>query len=334
MVEFARMVDLHCHYLPAVDDGAANLNEGLDLIRAAHDNGISRILLTPHIHVGRYDNTNSSLQTRFETFRRAITAANIPVEIALAAEVRCSDDLFGLIEQEEVPFLLDAKGNKTLLLEMPHSHVPPGVDQLVRWLLKRNIRPMLAHPERNKEFMKYPHRLADLCSAGCLTQITAAAVIGRFGEKSQHAAHALLNDDLVSVIATDAHNLQHRPPLLREAANWVAQNFGEERAWRLVGATPAALSTGNFYRRAAQPRKSVAVIATHDLNLREAPQVAKPITVESFNSIKTAPTAGTDFCEQAFSRLREKLNERAAQPGGAGSKAARTLAIMDDWRVR
>lgn len=248
MNDFSRMVDLHCHYLPGVDDGAASLHEALELVRAAHANGISRIVLTPHMHVGRYENTFSSLRVRFETFRRAIAAEKIPVEIALAAEVRCSDELIDLIERDEVPFLLDARGNKTLLLEMPHSHVPPGADQFVRWLLKKNIRPLLAHPERNKELIKYPQRVAQLCKAGCLTQITAAAVVGRFGEKSQHAAQWLLHNNLVTIIATDAHNLQHRPPLLREAAQWVAQQFGDEHAWRLVGAGPAALSTGNFRR--------------------------------------------------------------------------------------
>lgn len=309
MAEFAHMVDLHCHFLPAVDDGAESLEDAVALVRAAHANGISRILLTPHIHVGRYDNTRSSLSVRFETFRRALLAAAIPVELALAAEVRCSDEMIGLIERDEVPFLLDARGNKTLLLEMPHSHVPPGVDQLVRWLLKRNIRPLLAHPERNKEFMAYPQRVADLCTAGCLTQVTAAAVIGRFGERAQTTAQWLLDNDLVSIIATDAHNLQHRPPLLREAARWVADRYGVEHAWRLVGAAPAALSVGNF-RRVRRPLRATEISAQAQHRAKAKTNTSVVIGAHKAASVKVAESnmTGSGLCERAFAQLRDLLH--------------------------
>lgn len=314
MAEFERMVDVHCHFLPAVDDGAANLAEGIALVRASHANGISRILLTPHIHVGRYDNTRSSLEVRFETFRRALLSANIPVELALAAEVRCSDELMGLIERDEVPFLLDARGNKTLLLEMPHSHVPPGIDQLVRWLQKKNIRPLIAHPERNKEFMVQPQRIADLCKAGCLTQITAAAVIGRFGDKAQTTARWLLDNNLVAIIATDAHNARHRPPLLREAAQWVANRYGVEHAWRLVGATPAALTVGNFRR---VPLLTTVVQSNKKIKAKEKAKepVSEPVAFNAGEPIAvsaTAPSAASgNLCAQAFMQLRALLRGRA-----------------------
>lgn len=308
MAEFERMVDLHCHFLPAVDDGAENLAESIALVRAAHANGISRILLTPHIHVGRYENTRSSLAVRFETFQRALRSAEIPLELALAAEVRCSDELIGLIERDEVPFLLDARGNKTLLLEMPHSHVPPGVDQLVRWLQKRNIRVLLAHPERNKEFMAHPQRVADLCKAGCLTQVTAAAVIGRFGERAQATAHWLLDNNLVSIIATDAHNLRHRPPLLREAAQWVAQRYGAEHAWRLVGAAPAALTAGNFRR---VPLLTKVVNMSEKIKTKENASAIVPAELrnsEATSAKVTEPSAAKrSLCEQAFAQLRALL---------------------------
>jgi protein-tyrosine phosphatase len=314
MAEFEHMVDLHCHFLPAVDDGAESLDEGVALVRAAYANGISRILLTPHIHAGRYDNTRSSLTTRFEAFRRALRAAELPVELALAAEVRCNDEMIGLIERDELPFLLGAHGNKTLLLEMPHSHVPPGVDQLVRWLRKRNIRPLLAHPERNKEFIAYPHRVADLCKAGCLTQVTAAAVIGRFGEKAQATAQWLLDNDLVSVIATDAHNLQHRPPLLREAAHWVAERYGVEHAWRLVGAAPAALTVGNF-RRVSRPDIVAAINVKEQVKIKPKITTSTPVVygARKFSGVKVTESeiSSGGVCERAFAQLRELLRSHA-----------------------
>jgi len=324
MAEFSRMVDIHCHFLPGVDDGAASLQEGLDLVKAASANGISRILLTPHIHAGRYDNTLAALQLRFESFRRALSGAHIPVEIALAAEVRCNDELIGLVERDEVPLVRDARGNKVLLLEMPHSHVPPGVEKLVAWLQKRDIRPLLAHPERNKELIAHPERLVVLCRAGCLMQITAASVIGRFGERAKNAAHLLLENDLVHVIATDSHNLQHRPPLLREAARWVAQRYGDEHAWRLVGANPAALSAGNFSRRVARGPE-VASASVRSVKRPVLPSTGADEVVSTGEKPK-------DLCEATLEQMHSDLRARVAQAAGAEVKAKRSTTQRGHWR--
>jgi protein-tyrosine phosphatase len=166
--------------------------------------------------------------------------------LALAGEVRLCDELMPLIDRGEVPLLESESGKKTLLLEFPHSHVPTGCEAFMRWLLRRNIVPLLVHPERNKELMVYPNRLQQLRETGCLVQITAAAVTGEFGKNAQRTAIFFLDKDWVNMVASDAHNLRHRPPLMREAADVIATRYGDAVAQRLFESAPTEIAGGSF----------------------------------------------------------------------------------------
>lgn len=240
------LVDLHCHYLPGVDDGADNLRQGLALVHAAAVNGISRIVLTPHVHPGRYHNTATSLQVHFDAFERAVREQRLPVKLALAAEVRFSDELFIQVERGDIPLIHGLGGSRVMLLEFPHSHVPERWRLVVQWLVRRGITPMVAHPERNKDVMRNPQLAADMARAGCLLQVTAAALLGGFGERARQIAEALLREGFATIIATDAHNLNHRPPLLREGGEAAARLVGESKAWDMVASLPAIISNGLF----------------------------------------------------------------------------------------
>lgn len=242
------MLDLHCHYLPGVDDGARTLEEGLALVRAAFVNGARRIVLTPHVHPGRYDNSLATLKPRFEAFQRAVELAQIPVQLALASEVRLCDELLTLLDSGQVPLLKAENGAQTLLLELPHNYIPTGCTTLIRWLLRRNIVPLLAHPERNKEMMAHPQHLQALREAGCKVQITAAAVIGRLGSRAQRTATFFFENNWVDAVASDAHNLHHRPPLMREAATYISRHYGDSVARRLFETQPSAFAGGGFGR--------------------------------------------------------------------------------------
>ena len=328
MLPWRDMVDLHCHYLPGVDDGARTLEQGLELLRRAFDNGINRIVLTPHVHPGRYDNTLQSLNSRFETFRRAVVSAQIPVQIALGGEVRFGDELLPMLERGAVPLFKTANGKQTLLLEFPHNQIPVGAERLVRWFRQNNITPMIAHPERNKELMKSPERLRTFLDEGCLVQVTAAAVIGKFGDRAQRTARYFLDRNWVSILATDAHNVEHRPPLLREAAERVASWYGDDVALRLVKVAPAAMSAGNF-NEVAQPKAAQAKTAPPEA----ASRIMVQIKIDERG--RREPTLGDgDLCGDALDHMRSELSKRAHRAGTAGKQAARILNLMKSWQTQ
>jgi protein-tyrosine phosphatase len=238
------MIDLHCHFLPGIDDGAQKLADGLALARAAVADGITYSVMTPHILPGRYDNTRSSIEPVFKDFRLALRKARIPLNIGMAAEVRLSPDIVALLSHNEVPFLGELNGYRIILLEFPHTHITPGADKLIERLLKDRIRPLIAHPERNQEVIRDLSKIEPFVEMGCFLQITAGALVGHFGRGPQRCAIELLEFDVFKVLASDAHNLTGRRPALREGMEAAARVIGDQSADDLVHQNPRMILRG------------------------------------------------------------------------------------------
>ncbi|MGP1680365.1 MAG: tyrosine-protein phosphatase [Burkholderiales bacterium] len=238
------MIDLHCHLLPGIDDGPETMAEALALAAHAVQSGIVRAVVTPHVHVGRYHNEFASIAADLARFRMELERRNIPLELGLGGEVRLGEEIIAMVMEERVPFIGERDGYRIMLLELPHSHIPVGSDKFVGWLLKQKIRPMIAHPERNKDVHHDINRITPFVSMGCWLQVTAGAVAGNFGEPSRKRAVQLLERGWVTVLASDAHNLEHRPPELEPGRRAAAAIVGEEASWKLVRDTPLAIVDG------------------------------------------------------------------------------------------
>ena len=238
------MIDLHCHLLPGIDDGPATLEEALEMARIAVANGITQSHVTPHLHPGRWENDRLKIAAAVEAYRAAVAQAGIPLEIGYAAEVRLDYEILPLIEAGRVPFLGTLDGQQVMLLEFPHSHVPVGADKFVAWLLAHGIRPMIAHPERNKDLMRDPARLEPFVREGCLLQLTADAVAGEFGDVCAQRAREFLERGWVTVLASDAHDTADRPPRMAQGRDAAAKIVGAEAAQRLVHDMPLRIVRG------------------------------------------------------------------------------------------
>ena len=240
------MIDLHCHVLPGIDDGAKTIDESLSLIRAAIDNGITHMMCTPHIQTGIYDNTLENIAEVFDQLARQVVQQSLNIQLAFAAEVRICPEIMILAKQGKLPFIGRWQEKDVLLLELPHSHVPAGTEQLINWLHKNGIIAMIAHPERNRDILADFSKFKQLARTGCLFQITAASVCGDFGESVQQLSYKLLLENLATIMATDAHSVKRRPPKLAEAKAVVAELIGQERAHQLVYETPKQISESKF----------------------------------------------------------------------------------------
>lgn len=238
------MIDLHCHLLPGIDDGPETLADALAMARLAVANGITEARVTPHLHVGRWDNDLVTIEKAVEGYRNELASAGIPLRLGFGAEVRLSYEVLPLIEAGRVPFLGEWEGGKVMLLELPHSHVPVGSDKFVAWLLNRGIRPMIAHPERNKDLLRDSSKLEPFVAAGCLVQLTAGAVAGEFGAECEARALEFLEKGWVTVLASDAHDVEDRPPSLAAGLDVARSILGREAAQDLVEASPRRIVYG------------------------------------------------------------------------------------------
>lgn len=240
------MIDLHNHLLPGIDDGAPDVDTALALARVAVADGITHMVCTPHIHPGRYDNTPDTIRQAFRSLALALREHDIPLRISAAAEVRFGMEVMQAVEARTIPYLGRWQGKKVLLLEFPHGDLPFGAEKLTTWLLAHGIVPLIAHPERNKTLLVHPGRLKPFLQQGCLLQVTAGSVAGHFGRACQELSHRLLEAGAVTVLASDAHNLEHRPPVLSEGMEHAAAIVGHAMARRLVEYAPWEIAQTHF----------------------------------------------------------------------------------------
>lgn len=239
------MIDLHSHILPGIDDGARSLDIALGMANQAVECGITHVVCTPHIHKGYFDNSLSSIRLSFKQFEQEVQKANIPLTFSFAAEVRVSEQIPSWARQGELPFLGTYNNKHVLLLEMPHSHIPQGIDVLVKWLIQQNIIPLIAHPERNRELLSEPHKFEWLQKTGCLFQLTAGALTGRFGDKVEKFAHFLMQEKAFDVVASDSHDLTRRPNDMSEAFA-IVEKFDSDLAVNTFKRVPQAIVSGSL----------------------------------------------------------------------------------------
>ncbi len=239
------MIDLHCHLLPGIDDGPETLEQALALARHAAASGIAKSVVTPHILPGRYENNLQGIRNAAEHFSAQLRERNIPLEIGYAAEVRIGPEVLDLCAAEQMPFLGEIDGYRVVLIEFPDSHILPGTDKLLGNLLKRNIRPLIAHPERNKDVMRDVGKIAPFVQMGCWLQLTAGSVTGVFGPTCQERSRQILERGWAAILASDAHNMYARRPEL-EAARAAAEDIvGERESWLMVRGRPGQIAENN-----------------------------------------------------------------------------------------
>ena len=232
------MIDLHCHMLPGIDDGAPDLDTALEMARVAVADGISMVACTPHIHPGRYENDSEGIALACEAFRLALAEADIDLEITYGADTQIVPDLLEGLQSGRIPTL---HGSRYFLFEPSHQIAQEGMLVLLQRVLDAGYVPVITHPERLHYVERHYDKFLQAVEMGAWLQLTAGSVTGRFGERIQTVAHRFLSDGVTHLLATDAHNLKNRAPLLAEGRDVAATLVGEEEAQRLVSARPAAV---------------------------------------------------------------------------------------------
>jgi protein-tyrosine phosphatase len=243
------MIDLHCHVLAGIDDGAVTVADSVALARCSQERGVEQIVATPHVSWS-YDNSAETIARLVEQTNVALTAAGSTVSVLAGAEIAMTRAVD--IRAEELA-RLTLGGGRWLLIECPFSNSVAGLDALVADLQEEGYGVVLAHPERCPALASDPALLESLLRSGVLASITAGSLVGRFGGTVARFARELMDAELVHNVASDAHDLERRQPGI--AAELEQAGFGALTDW-LAEEVPAAILSG---AETIPPRPPVAI---------------------------------------------------------------------------
>ncbi len=233
------MIDIHSHILPQMDDGPDHWETSLEMCKIASNDGIKNIVATPHMNEV-YNCDPVTIRKRVKELNQKIKGV-YDIEVLAGADVYLTYDLLDRVKSGEI---LTINDKCYLLLELPHNFITMNVEKIVFDLRLAGILPILTHPERNWVLQNKPKIIYALVNIGLYVQITGMSLTGGFGSKAMRCAKKLLKSSLVHNIATDAHSLTARPPLLSPALNKAKRIIGENAARRLVYDIPQKIIDG------------------------------------------------------------------------------------------
>lgn len=229
------MIDVHCHILPGIDDGPTDISESIEMAAMAARDGIETIVATPHVKDRIYP--AEIIQSKVEELNSRLAEQKIPVKILRGADVNA------LL----APSLLKdytINGTNNILYEFPHGYLPKNSGEILFNAIVAGLQPIITHPERNGSVLKDPKLLIELMRVNPLVQITAGSLTGYFGPEAQECAFYLLKKGVVHIIASDAHSIYGRRPVLSEGLKIAGEIIGPEKALKLVKTNPQAVVTG------------------------------------------------------------------------------------------
>lgn len=202
------MIDIHCHILPLVDDGPSSIEQMLSLAEQAANDGVTRIIATPHLFHPQFETTDVDVNLTVAEVNVLLNQRNVPVVVSSGHEIRLTGDL---IDEVRTGVALPLAGSRYLLIEFPSTGIPSYARQVFAELISDGYVPIIAHPEKNKAIIQNPTLLFDLVSNGAISQVTCASLIGKYGKDIQRFSIALLENGLAHLVASDAHHTEKRP---------------------------------------------------------------------------------------------------------------------------
>lgn len=244
------MVDIHCHLVPGIDDGAKTLRDSLEMASMAVSDGIGVIIVTPH-QLGNFkQNTGDIIRAATKDLQAELQRHGIPLRLMPGGDVRIEEDMIKKLVAGEVMSLGDHR--RHVLLELPHELYFP-LEPILQQLNRQKMVGILSHPERNLGLLRQRELLPKLVDAGCLMQITAGSLVGGMGEECQDLAVWMLEEGLVHFLATDAHSPKTRRPLLRRAYQETARLTDEKTAFDLCVVNPGCVALGRDVQAGRRP---------------------------------------------------------------------------------
>lgn len=218
------MIDIHSHILPGIDDGAGDMDDTLEMLRMAAGCGIKEMIATPHCNVpGMYENYFSQEYVdKLRRVQRAAREEQIPVKVLPGMEVFSTYNVPDLIVQGKI---MPLNQSRYILMEFAFDEEPEFAEDVLKRVREVGAKPVIAHAERYEFVQEDPQIVYEWRKKGYLVQLNKGSFLGRFGRRARRAAYLMMDHNLVSVIASDAHSPYQRTPYMLDAYDVLKEEY-------------------------------------------------------------------------------------------------------------
>jgi len=206
------LVDMHSHFLPAIDDGATNIEESLALLKTFEGRGYQKIITTPHIIQDLYENTPETIIPALEHVKKALSESGSTLQIHAAAEYFIDENFISLLD-DDVP-LLTLKDN-LVLVETGFMNEPVNLREVLFKMRLKGYKPVFAHPERYMYLQNKREKLEEIFDSGVYLQINTMSLGGYYGLPALKMAEWMIEQGFVHFLGSDCHRVRHLEPLER-----------------------------------------------------------------------------------------------------------------------
>ena len=229
-----RIMDIHCHLLPHVDDGAKNLQESAEMIRMLWEQGVRTIIATPHYRKGMFEPSMEMVQTQLMHVRRVARKVSRDIKIYLGCEFHVNMDMPWILSDGERPTLA---GSSYVLSEFADSVQESYMRERIQTLRGFGYTPVIAHIERYQKIIRNEEFVAELSAAGAKIQVDAETILKR-NPKIKRFCRWLSMEDLLDFIGSDAHSVQRRAPCMGACREYLVKKCGKAYARKIMEENP------------------------------------------------------------------------------------------------
>lgn len=230
-----KLVDLHCHILPYVDDGALRTEESEQLLDMLYQQGVRVLCATPHLRHKMFETPDEEIRAQFAELQAYAKRRGYAMSFFLSREYHC-DKLTQ--ERLQTGSIIPMGAGRAVLVEFSQLHDYAYILAWIKDLRERGYRPLIAHVERYPALAGNPDKVSDLIRYGAKIQMNAGSVLGREGLRQAKWARRLLKESLVHVIASDSHDPIDRPPELDACETYLRKKVGDAYTEALMRDNP------------------------------------------------------------------------------------------------